>query len=56
MADGYASPLGVTVLRRRAIPPLPPEYMGRLVVFGVPASMEEGHTCAEPSLGGAARL
>ena len=41
MADGYASPLGVTVLRRTLIPPLPEELTGRVVLFGVEASLPE---------------
>jgi hypothetical protein len=41
MADGYASPLGVSVLRRQLVPPLPSKHSGRVVVLGVATSVSE---------------
>ena len=41
MADGYASPLGVAVLRRRVMPPCPEELQGEVIVEGVAAAGTE---------------
>ena len=41
MADGYSSPLAVTVLRRRQIPASSAALSGRVVIFNVPASVSE---------------
>ena len=41
MGDVYASPLGTTVMRHKAIPPCPAELAGEVVVLGGPAADDE---------------